>query len=196
MVGGHSAGAHVAFRSATGRCERAASVGDEDCCRAEDDRAAAASRAHRGWQSGFRACSVVTELEDEPGRLHITWRVILRDGSNYVRQEVTVTAKAVDVPVREVRMVDFQVPYARVLGTVKGSPVVAGLLFAGFEDPLSSCAVAGDRSRCWIERELPLKAGQAVTYSSVAGVDYGRAVAPQAFCITLSASARIPIARF
>ena len=54
--------------------------------------------------------AVVTELEDESGRLHVAWRVILRDGSNYVRQEVTVTAKTVDVPVREVRMVDFQVP--------------------------------------------------------------------------------------
>ena len=27
--------------------------------------------------------AVVTELEDESGRLHVTWRVILRDGSNY-----------------------------------------------------------------------------------------------------------------
>ena len=117
--------------------------------------------------------AVVTELEDESGRLHVAWRVILRDGSNYVRQEVTVTAKTVDVPVREVRMVDFHAPYARVVGTVKGSPVVTGLLFAGFEDPRSSCAVAGERVRCWIERELPLKAGQSVTYSSVAGVTTG-----------------------
>ncbi len=117
--------------------------------------------------------AVVTELEDESGRLHVAWRVTLRDGSNYVRQEIAVTAKAVDVPVREVRLVDFHTPYAHVVGTVKGSPVVAGLLFAGFEDPLSSCAVAGERARCWLERELPLKAGQAVTYSSVVGVTPG-----------------------
>ncbi len=117
--------------------------------------------------------AVVTDLEDESGRLHVIWRVILRNGSNYVRQEVTVTAKSVDVPVREVRMVDFHAPYAQVLGMVKGSPVIAGLLFAGMEDPLSSCAVAGERVRCWIERELPLKAGQAVTYSSVVGVTAG-----------------------
>ena len=117
--------------------------------------------------------AVVVELEDESGRLHVEWRVVLRDGSNYVRQEVTVAAKSEDVPVREVRLVDFHVPYATVVGTVKGSPVVAGLLFAGFEDPLSSCAVAGERARCWIERELPLKAGQSVTYSSVVGVTAG-----------------------
>lgn len=114
--------------------------------------------------------AVVTEFEDVQGRLHITWRVVLRDGSNYVRQEVVIAAKSADVPVREVRLVDWRSPVARVVGTSKGSPIVVGLMFAGFEDPLSTCAVAGERARCWVERELPLKAGQAVTYSSVAGV--------------------------
>jgi hypothetical protein len=114
--------------------------------------------------------AVVTEFEDVQNRLHITWRVVLRDGSNYVRQEVVIAAKSADVPVREVRLVDWRSPGARVVGTSKGSPIVAGLMFAGFEDPLSTCAVAGERARCWVERELPLKAGQAVTYSSVAGV--------------------------
>ena len=117
--------------------------------------------------------AVVAEFQDEPGRVQVRWQMILRDGSNYVRQEVQVTAESADVPVREVRLVDFQVPYAHVTGTVKGSPVVAGLLFAGMEDPLSTCAVAGERSRCWVERELPLKAGQSVTYSSVVGVTAG-----------------------
>jgi hypothetical protein len=113
--------------------------------------------------------AVVVELEDELGRLHVTWQVILRDGSNYVRQEVAVAAKTSDVPVREVRLLDWYSPAARVIGTVKGSPIVAGPIFAGIEDPLSSCAVAGGRARCWVERELPLKAGQTVTYSSVIG---------------------------
>jgi hypothetical protein len=113
--------------------------------------------------------SAVTEFEDKGGRLHVTWRVILRDGSNYVRQEILVTAKSVDVHVREVRLLDWHSPNAHVIGTVKGSPVVDGTMFAGFEDPLSSCAVAGERARCWVERELPLKAGRAVSYSSVVG---------------------------
>ena len=113
--------------------------------------------------------AVIVELEDKTGKLHITWQVILRDGSNYVRQEIDVAAKALDVPIREVRLVDWYSSVARVAGTVKGSPIVAGALFAGIEDPLSSCAVAGGRARCWVERELPLKAGQTVIYSSVIG---------------------------
>jgi len=114
--------------------------------------------------------AVVTEFEDGQDRLHITWRVVLRDGSNYVRQEVVIAAKAADVPVREVRLVDWRSPAARVVGTSKGSPIVVGGMFAGLEDPLSTCAVAGERARCWVERELPLKAEQSVTYSSVIGV--------------------------
>jgi hypothetical protein len=114
--------------------------------------------------------AAVTEFDDVQNRLHITWRVILRNGSNYVRQEVLIAAKSADVPVREVRLVDWYSAIARVVGITKGSPIVAGLMFAGFEDPLSTCAVAGGRARCWVERELPLKAGQSVTYSSVIGV--------------------------
>ena len=80
------------------------------------------------------------------------------------------------------------------MGTVKGSPVVAGLLFAGFEDPLSSCAVAGDRARCWVERELPLKAGQSVTYSSVSASPRMASCAAASFTMW-SGSGRIRIVR-
>jgi hypothetical protein len=114
--------------------------------------------------------SVVTQFADQSQNLHVTWRVILRNGSNYVRQEVAIEARASDVAIREVRLIDWELTGARVVGTVAGSPVVAGDLFTGLEDPLASCAVAADRARCWIERELPLRAGQTVTYSSVAGV--------------------------
>jgi len=110
------------------------------------------------------------ELEDSQSQLHVTWRLILRDGSNYFRQEVTVTAKSADVLLREVRMVDLESHTAHVSGIVKGSPIVSDQFFAGFENPLSTCAVANNRARCWIERKLPLKAGQSVTYSAVLGI--------------------------
>jgi hypothetical protein len=113
--------------------------------------------------------AVVMELEDEQRRLHVAWRIVLRDGSHYVRQEITVTAGKTDVALNEVRLLDWRSSTAHVVGTVKGSPIVDGQTFAGMEDPLSTCAVAAARARCWIERELPLKAGQSVTYSSVMG---------------------------
>ena len=72
--------------------------------------------------------AVAIELADKAGRLRATWTVILRDGSNYVRQEFKLTAGSGDVPVREVRLVDWKLANARVVGTVKGSPIVAGTI--------------------------------------------------------------------
>jgi hypothetical protein len=118
----------------------------------------------------FRGRAVFLELQDEQGRLHVSWRLILRNSSNYVRQEVTITAKSADVPVREIRLIDLESHNARVSGIVKGSPIVSDEFFAGFENPLSTCAAVNGRARCWIERELPIRAGQSVTYSSVIGI--------------------------
>jgi hypothetical protein len=64
-----------------------------------------------------------------------------------------------------------------VSGEVKGSPVIAGTWFLGFEHPLSECRVTvirltNDRASCWLSRELPVQAGQTVTYSSVIGVSH------------------------
>src|SRR5512146_1181722 len=111
--------------------------------------------------------AVTFELQAPQTPLRVTWRAILRDGSNYIRQEVTLTATTADVPIAEVRLLDWRAADARVVGTVKGSPIVAGNFFAGFEHPLSYCTVALGRARCQMDRELPLKAGQTVTYSSV-----------------------------
>jgi hypothetical protein len=113
---------------------------------------------------------VTIEAEDAASGLHVTWRGILRDGSNYLRQEFTLTATKSEVAIAEVRLIDWALADARVVGTVKGSPVVAGTIFAGFEHPLSTCAVGGGRARCMLARSLPLQPGAPVTYSSVIGV--------------------------
>ena len=75
-----------------------------------------------------------------------------------------------DVPISRVQLIDLNLPGAHVVGSVDGSPIVAGNLFVGFEHPLSQSKARGDRATAWIDRELPLRAGQTVTYSSVIGV--------------------------
>jgi hypothetical protein len=110
------------------------------------------------------------EFADTSGDLRVTWRLILRDGSRYLRQSLALNAVAKDVDISRVRMLDVNLPGARVVGSVKGSPMVAGNLFLGFEDPLSDSKVRDGRAVATIDRELPLRAGQSVTYSSVIGV--------------------------
>ncbi len=117
----------------------------------------------------FAGKRVTVGLEDPISKLAVTWSATLREGDNYVRQEISISS-ANDEPIREVRLFDFKLPSAQVIGKVKGSPVTAGNLFLGFEHPLSQCTVEQEQVRCSIKRELPLKAGQPLAYSSVIGV--------------------------
>jgi hypothetical protein len=118
----------------------------------------------------FGGRQIVLKLKDPDYDLTVIWRGILRDGSNYIRQEIAITANNADLPIAEVRLVDGIIPGAQIVGVVKGSPVIAGDFFAGFEHPLAEVTVSGDRVIYRMPRELPLKAGQTVTYSSVLGV--------------------------
>ncbi len=110
------------------------------------------------------------ELADPSAKIRITWTAILREGANYIRQEVTIRAAQPPFALTRIDLVDAVIPGAAVSGTVKGSPVTAGAWFLGFEHPLSECRVRADRATCWLSRELPLQGGQTVTYSSVFGV--------------------------
>lgn len=116
---------------------------------------------------------ISVQLHDDASQLSLTWHGILRDGSAYIRQEITLSAKDQDVAIREVRLIDWIMPDAHVAGQVRGSPVVDGTAFIGFEHPLSSCVVSPGRVRCKLDRELPLRKGHEVTYSSVVGVTSG-----------------------
>ena len=126
------------------------------------DAARAADRL-AGWQFSL-------PLTDAAGQIRITWTLTLRDGGNYMRQGVTILAGSADVPIAEVRMIDATLPGVQVVGAVKGSPIVAGHWFLGFEDPLSISRVDRGRATAVVDRDLPLRAGQSVTYSSVIGI--------------------------
>jgi hypothetical protein len=129
------------------------------------DPSPAASRLEEHF-SGKRA---IVQLKDPVSNLVAVWSGELRDGDNYVRQEVSLSCLA-GCAIREVRLFDCNAPGASVVGSVKGSPIVRRNIFLGFEHPLSHCAVEQQHARCFIERELPLKPGQLVSYSSVIGI--------------------------
>ena len=116
---------------------------------------------------------ITVTLQASPN-LTVIWSAVLGDGSNYLRQEVTLRAVGQDVPISEVRLVDWELPGVRVVGTVAGSPLTATNLFAGLEHPLSKCAVSDGVGSCSLIRQLPLPAGHEVTYSSVIGVTPGK----------------------
>jgi hypothetical protein len=122
------------------------------------------------WSERIDGKKIVARLEASSAHLNVVWAAVLRDGSNYLRQEITLQAVGADVPIAEVDLIAWKLPEAQVVGSVAGSPVVAGNIFAGFEHPLSKCAVRDGAAVCGLQRELPLLAGHEVEYSSVIGV--------------------------
>lgn len=126
------------------------------------------SAARRAEQIAGR--SICADLSTQDNSLAVHWCAILREGTNYLRQEITLRAPSQSVDIAEVRLFDFNAPGARVVGKVAGSPMVAGDFFFGFESPLSASEVKGDRATAVLTRVLPLGAGQSISYSSVVGV--------------------------
>lgn len=109
-------------------------------------------------------------LESSDHSLQVVWSLILLDGSSYLRQRLTIKAAGQDLPIIRVELIDILLPGAHVSGSVDGSPIVAGDLFLGFEHPLAKSRVTQGRVTAWIDRDLPLREGQSIAYSSVIGV--------------------------
>jgi hypothetical protein len=99
------------------------------------------------------------------------WRVVLRDGSTYIRPELTLRATGKDVLVKEIVLFNEAVPGAKTAGTVDGSPVVAGNFFFGYEHPMAQNTVdANGAVRCSFLRNAVLKDGETLTQSCVIGI--------------------------
>ena len=123
-----------------------------------------------GLAERFPGIEIELTWKASDGSLSGTWSIVLRDGSNYLRQVVTITAGDKDQPISRVEMIDLPLKDAAVVGSAEGSPIVAGDLFLGFEHPMSNSKVTAGHATAWIERDLPLQAGHSITYSSVIGV--------------------------
>jgi len=74
-------------------------------------------------------------------KLAITWRAILRDGSDYIRQEIALTPEAESVVIRKLTLISLALPDAKVFGSVQGSPITTSNLFLGIEHPVASSRI-------------------------------------------------------
>jgi len=113
---------------------------------------------------------VRASFDDADGRFRIDWQLVQREDSAYLREVVTITALKQDEHITSVSLLPADAASAAVDGTVKGSPVIAGRMYLGFEDPLSDSEVRGKHVALTMARSLPLHQGKSITYSAVAGV--------------------------
>lgn len=124
-----------------------------------------------GWELSARLTSTTPCFE-------VLWRAILRDGSNYIRQELSIAATDEPLELSEVILLELAAPKAETVGSVDGSPVVAGNMFFAVEHPASKSQVLKPsdareketRFRCSYPCAAALPAGQTPVYSSVIGV--------------------------
>ena len=112
---------------------------------------------------------ILATLASSDGNLQVRWRAMLRDGSNYVRQQITFTAKNKTIDIKEIVLWELAAK-AEVKGTVDGSPVVAGNMFFAFESPLSKSTSESNGFRCSLPYSTRLAPGEQLVYSSVFGV--------------------------
>jgi len=114
---------------------------------------------------------LVARLSDAERGLSAEWRVLLRDRSTYIRQELSLRAVSKDVLVREIVLLDEVIPGVKTIGLVDGSPATAGDFFFGYEHPMAqNLADDNDALRCRFVRNALLKAGETLTQSCVLGV--------------------------
>jgi hypothetical protein len=109
-------------------------------------------------------------LTDPSGQFTADWAITQRQGSNYIRQILTVTAGDKPLPLAGLSLIDVHHQYIAQTGSVKGSPLVAGNFYLGFESPLSQSSVVGDRGVCELHSGVPIGAHQSAQFSSVIGV--------------------------
>jgi hypothetical protein len=114
--------------------------------------------------------AIAASFGDKDQRFRVDWQLLQREGSPYLREIVTITALKQDEPLTSVSLLPSRLDHAEVDGVVKGSPVVAGNVYLGLENPLSDSEVRGKHVSLSMGRTLPLRKGQSITYSAVVGV--------------------------
>jgi hypothetical protein len=113
---------------------------------------------------------ITADLYCERVKMKIHWQVILKDHSNYLRQQFTLIPKD-SLKVDQITL--LEIPQSRELkpdGIVAGSPWVDNEMFFGFEHPMSHNATSGNEDISFIKRYAPVTSSDSLTYSVAWGV--------------------------
>ena len=104
-----------------------------------------------------------------PDDLTVLWLALLRDGSNYVRQQVVFMPPKKQIDIKEIVMWELAAN-AEVKGIVDGSPVVSDNMFFAFESPLSKSTSDSNGFKCSLPYATRLAPGEPFVCSSMFGV--------------------------
>ncbi|HOJ60975.1 MAG TPA: enterotoxin [bacterium] len=115
--------------------------------------------------------TATVRLRHPDDSLEISWRAVLRDHANALRQEITLTAGEADLVIQDIVLVDLPADGARGAGTVPGSPLLVQDFFFAHEHPNAESSVTENQSaRCMLHLDAAIPAGQSAIHASVMGV--------------------------
>ncbi|MCK5269646.1 MAG: hypothetical protein KAJ46_02630 [Sedimentisphaerales bacterium] len=126
----------------------------------------------------FPGKEIKATLISRDNKLQLDWSLILRDGSNYIRQVITLRATENNIRIKKIVLVDLPNEQGSVTGTVSGSPAIAGNMFFAYEHPNSKSEIIKadgqdnhkKRIICQLDRDTLLSPKQGLSQSSVMGV--------------------------
>jgi len=85
----------------------------------------------------FAGKEVSALMIEKDGNIAILWKAQLRNGSNYIRQNIEVKAVTAPVKISKVIFFDGELKGAEIAGLVLGSPIQYKNLFFGLEHPIA-----------------------------------------------------------
>ncbi|MFC7680928.1 Ig-like domain-containing protein [Paenibacillus sp. GCM10028914] len=118
-----------------------------------------------GWQ-----LSVPFTYTDQGKTLTLNWSATLRDGSNYMIQDVSYTAASGNWNVTKVKLIDITATGVEKAGAVDGSPFFAGKVFFAQQTPVAKVSVMGNVAKAYVDRGDETLQGQSFEQSSVIGI--------------------------
>jgi hypothetical protein len=126
----------------------------------------------------FPGKEIKATLISRDNKLQLDWSLILRDGSNYIRQVITLKALENNIRIKRIVLIDLPNEQGSVTGTVSGSPAVAGNMFFAYEHPNSKSEITKADGRdnhkkriiCQLDRDTLLSPKQGLSQSSVIGI--------------------------
>jgi concanavalin A-like lectin/glucanase superfamily protein/Ig-like domain-containing protein len=114
---------------------------------------------------------LVASFFDPSSGIQVDWRAALRDGANYVRQFLTIHGTNNNEVIDTIELLDYvTAATSSQIGTVSGSPVVAGQAFFGGETPFAANTLTNNHVLISVPTALPLGPNSIYNFSAVAGV--------------------------
>lgn len=143
----------------------------QPCMPSEEDEAAAKAASHQASQRQQGSCWVSRSGVNKEAGVQVTWHVELQDGAHYVKHYYTVRALK-DIKLAGLSLVNLAGEGFSVPGEVPGTPLVhePTHTFYGIEQPVAEASVQKDGAQVGFECSLPMKAGEAYTFTAVMGV--------------------------